>query len=111
MIHEIRNYHYEPTKMAEYKVWARDAALPYIRANLDLLGFWATIDEPSQVGGKPLDDLGSATVTWILRWPDIDTRHNVMGKVFATDEWLEIMKGNPGKEHYLRTEAKFTEEL
>lgn len=111
MIYEIRNYHYEPTLMAEYKVWAQNDALPYIRDNMDLLGFWINIDEPPQVNGKPQDDLGSATVTWIIKWEDMATRHDVMGKVFATDDWNKIMGRNPGVENYLRTEAKFAEAL
>ncbi|MDH4366234.1 MAG: NIPSNAP family protein [Acidimicrobiia bacterium] len=111
MIYEIRNYHYEPSLMAEYKAWARDHALPHIRAELDLVGFWVNSDEPPQVTGAPLDDLGSATVTWIIRWPDFDTRNNVMDKVFATEAWAEISKHNPGLQHYHRIEVKFAEEL
>ena len=111
MIFEIRNYHYEPSAMAAYREWAVGKALPYIRANLDLVGFWINVDEPTQVGGKPLDDLGSATVTWIIRWEDVETRHRVMGEVFGSDEWKGIMAANPGQENYHRTEAKFAEAL
>ena len=56
-------------------------------------------------------DLGSATVTWIIRWDDIETRHSVMSRVFANDEWRGIMGKNPGLENYHRTEAKFAEQL
>ena len=108
---EIRNYHYEPSLMKQYREWAEGRALPYIRANLDLVGFWVNVDEPAQVSGKPLDELGSATVTWILRWDSIERRNEVMGKVFGTPEWQEIMKTNPGQEHYHRIEAKFADEL
>ena len=111
MIHEIRNYHYEPKLMKEYREWATKLALPYIRKNMDLVGFWVNVDEAPQIGGKPLDELGSATVTWIIRWDDMATRNEVMSKAFATSEWQEIMKGNPGQENYLRTEAKFSEAL
>ena len=45
MIHEIRNYHYEPKLMKEYKEWATKLALPYIRKNMDLVGFWVNVDE------------------------------------------------------------------
>ncbi len=111
MIFEIRNYHYEPDLMADYKVWANELALPYIREHLDLAGIWVNIDEPALINGKPQDDLGPATVTWIIRWDDIETRHEVMGKVFANDEWSAIMQRNPGQENYHRTEAKFAEAL
>ena len=111
MIYEIRNYHYEPSLMKEYTAWARDAALPFLRDKLDLVGFWVNTDEAAQIVGKELDDLGSATVTWIIRWADMETRNEQMGKIFATEKWAEIMQTNPGPEHYHRIEAKFAEEL
>ena len=111
MIFEIRNYYYEPTLMVEYRKWAEELALPYIRANLDLVGFWVNTDEPTQVGGRPLDDLGSATVTWIIRWQDVATRHTEFPKVFSSDEWQRIFAKNPGQENYHRTEVKFAEML
>ena len=58
-----------------------------------------------------LDELGSATVTWIIRWDDMAKRNDTMSKAFASGEWQEIMKENPGQENYLRTEAKFAESL
>lgn len=45
MIYEIRNYHYEPSLMREYRQWAVARALPYIRENLDLVGFWVKTGE------------------------------------------------------------------
>ena len=111
MIHEIRNYHYEPTLMREYREWATKHALPYIRRHLDLEGFWVNLDEAPQINGSPLDKLGSATVTWIIRWDDMATRNETMKRVFGSDEWAEIMKTNPGQENYLRMEAKFAEAL
>ena len=111
MIYEIRNYHYEPSLLAEYRAWATELALPYIREHLDLVGFWLNVDEPPQIAGKPQDELGPATVTWIIKWPDIATRHATMGNVFGSDAWREIMAKNPGQENYHRTEAKFAEAL
>ncbi|MYE23754.1 MAG: hypothetical protein F4Y01_07380 [Gammaproteobacteria bacterium] len=111
MIFEIRNYHYEPSLLAEYRIWATELALPYIREHLDLVGFWLNVDEPPQIAGKPQDELGPATVTWIIKWPDVATRHATMGRVFGSDTWREIMAKNPGQENYHRTEAKFAEAL
>ena len=111
MIYEIRNYHYEPSLMTEYRRWATELALPYIRANLDLVGFWINLDEAPQIGGKPLDELGSATVTWIIRWSSMEQRGQQFGKVFGADSWQQIMAKNPGQENYHRTEAKFAEML
>ena len=111
MIYEIRNYHYEPSLMTEYRAWARDDALPYLREKLDLVGFWINTDDPVQVDGAPLDELGSATVTWIIRWPDIDSRNDTMGKVFVSEDWDAIAKKNPGRQHYHRIEVKFADEF
>jgi hypothetical protein len=111
MIFEIRNYHFEPSLMQEYKQWAVARALPYIREHFDLVGFWVRTDDAPEVAGKALDELGSATVTWIIRWEDMTRRNEVMAKVFRTPEWQEIMKHNPGVENYHRTEAKFAEQL
>ena len=111
MIYEIRNYHYEPSLMEEYRRWAKDLAVPYIRENVDLVGFWVNLDEPPQISGKPHDELGCATVTWIIRWPDVETRHVEFPKVFGSAEWQEIFKDNPGQENYHRSESKFAEQL
>lgn len=111
MIYEIRNYHYEPSLMTEYRAWVQQRALPYLAEHLDLVGFWATAAEPAEVKGKPLDDLGSATITWIIRWPDLAVRHETMGKVFAAEEWAEIMQTNPGREHYHRVEVRYADAL
>jgi hypothetical protein len=111
MIFEIRNYHYEPSLIKEYRKWAVELALPFLRENLDVVGFWMNLDETPQVSGKPLDGLGSATVTWIIRWADMTQRNEVMARVFASSEWQEVMKQNPGQEHYHRKEAKFAEAL
>ena len=111
MIYEIRNYHYEPSVMAQYRTWAQKHALPHLRENLDLVGFWVNTDAPAQVGGKPLDELGSATVTWIIRWPDLDTRQRRFSEVFTSSAWQAIMKLNPGQHYYHRTEANFAEML
>ncbi len=111
MIYEIRNYHYEPSLMKEYREWATKLALPYIRKQMDLVGFWINVDEAPQIGGKPLDELGSATVTWIIRWDDMAKRNDTMSKAFASGVLQEIMKEIPGQEIFLRTEAKFAESL
>ena len=111
MIFEIRNYHYEPSMIGAYRAWAAAKAVPYIRSHLDLVGFWVNFDEAPLVSGKPLDELGSATVTWIIRWDDMQTRNRVMGEVFGSEDWQEIMAANPGQQHYHRTEAKFAESL
>ena len=109
---EIRNYHFEPTLFEEYKAWATTRALPFIQSQVDLVGFWTSLPEPAKLTGPPLDDLGSANVTWIIRWPDQATREIEFARVFTSPEWIEIFKDVPGGSgNYLRTEAKFAEQL
>ena len=111
MLYEIRNYHFKPERFDEYKTWAREKALPFLDRELDLVGFWAT-NADSEVNGAAMDDLGSANITWIIRWPDRGTRDKTMAEVFTGDEWDAIFKDVPGGlESYLRMEAKFTENL
>lgn len=111
MIYEIRNYHYAPERLAEYRAWANDVALPYIRSHMDLVGFWVKTDEPVEVSGKPQDELGAATVTWIIRWDSMAARNAGMREAFGGEAWRRIMDQNPGRENYLRTEAKFADAL
>ncbi|NJN51697.1 MAG: hypothetical protein HC809_07865 [Gammaproteobacteria bacterium] len=79
MIYEIRNYHFEPTRFDAYKTWARAKALPYLKRNLNLIGFWANISAPSEVLGTPTDPLGSANITWILGWETMQQRNDDHG--------------------------------
>ena len=37
---EIRCYHYDPAKFDAYKRWAVDDAAPFLKANLNVVGFW-----------------------------------------------------------------------
>ena len=112
MIYEIRNYHFEPSRFEEYKAWARDRALPYLKANLDLVDFWTSVDAPSEVNGKPMDELGSANITWVIRWPDQASRDAAMATIFTGDEWGEIFATVPGgMDSYIRMESKYAESL
>ena len=110
MLYEIRNYHFDPQRFEEYKAWAKDKALPFLQRELDLVGFWAGDD--SEVTGAPMDDMGSANITWIIRWPDRAARDAKFETVFTGAEWEEIFTEVPGGlESYKRMEAKFTEDL
>ena len=113
MMYEIRNYTFDPELFDEYKTWAREQALPYLRERLDLLGFWVNLEIEPEVAGKPLDALGSANITWILRWEDKAHRDRVLPTVIGPAEsWQEIISQVPGgKQSYRRAEKKFTEAL
>ena len=111
MIYEIRNYYFDPDRFEEYKAWAKSKALPYLDRELDLVGFWANAGE-TEITGAPMDDLGPANITWIIRWPDRATRDARMAEAFSAEEWNEIFAEVPGGlESYKRMEAKFTEAL
>ena len=70
MMYEIHNYHFNPDTFEEYKKWVIDEVVPYLRANLDLVGFYIDdIEPPTVAGTSPMKlELGSANATWISRW-------------------------------------------
>ncbi|MDE0003794.1 MAG: hypothetical protein OXQ29_13985 [Rhodospirillaceae bacterium] len=110
MIYEIRDYYIDPAMIDVYEEWTTKRALPYMRRELDLVGFWFLADPEPEVTGAPLDETGAANVTWIIRWDDIETRNREMGRVFSPsgDEWSEIWKQHPGRQVYRRLEVRFT---
>jgi hypothetical protein len=112
VIYEIRNYYYEPSRLEAYKAWARDKAMPCLKRNLNVIGFWANTTPPPEVTGRPMDALGSSNVTWIIGWNDLSKRRSTLDTLFASPEWTEIFKDVPGgMASYLRIECKFTESL
>ncbi len=112
MIYEIRHYHFNPKLMDEYKRWATTGAVDYLRSHLDIVGFWVASDVPGEtLLGMP-DPLGSATVTWIIRWQSMDERGRVLPEVLSTPEWLALFSKVPGGEaSYSRAESNFMEML
>ncbi len=112
MLVEIRSYHYRSQELSNYRQWARDHALPYLKQQFDLVGFWIDNGEPAEVLDEPLDKLGPANITWIIQWQDMDQRNGRMQAVFESPEWQKIFEKLPGGfEHYLRREARFCEAL
>ncbi len=73
---EIRSYHYLPEKFDAYKTWAIEDAVPFLRANLNLVGFWMDNGrEPELSGADPVAHKhGVANVTWILAWDSEEAR-------------------------------------
>lgn len=111
-IYEIRNYHFDPDLFEEYAEVARGAYLTYLREHLDVVGFWINTDIPSEVRGAPQDELGSANITWIIRWNSKEERDKKLPEVLGTPEWQEIFAEVPGGgASYLRIESKFVEGL
>ncbi|NOX50010.1 MAG: hypothetical protein GXP16_05665 [Gammaproteobacteria bacterium] len=117
MLYEIRNYHFDPARLPQYKQWANSKALPFLQRELDLVGFWVNTDSPPQVleaetNNIAQDELKSANITWIIRWSNRETRDETMARVFSGEEWKGIFSTVPGGlASYFRREAKFTESL
>jgi hypothetical protein len=112
MIYEIRNYHFRPDLFEPYKVWAKTEAMPYLGSQMDVLGFWVNSNDTPEVLAAPHDHLGTANVTWIIRWRDLAQRNEVWAQVFASPEWIDIFSRVPeGLASYLRIEAKFADSL
>lgn len=111
-LYEIRSYHFEPALIDEYRAWAREDALPFLAERLEIVGFWVTTSDPAEVGGAPLDELGSANVTWIIRWPSLEARDEKLPEILASEGFQDVFSRVPGgPESYLRTEARFAEGL
>jgi hypothetical protein len=112
MIFEIRNYHFDPARFDAYQEWAEREAIPYLARELDLVGFWVSTGDEAEILGRPHDELGTANVTWIIRWRDRDQRNEVMPRLFATPEWEDIFSRVPGGlASYLRIESRFADAL
>jgi len=112
VLYEIRNYHFNPELFEDYKTWARNEAGPYLRDNLDIVGFWVDRGIPAEINGEPMDALGSANITWIIRWEDMAQRESQFEATLTSPEWTDIFSRVPGGiDSYRRREAKFFEEL
>lgn len=108
MIHEIRDYHYRTDIFEDYLVWA-DKALPVLREHMDLLGFW--VDQgiaPEITGPQAVDSpIGSANITWIIRWPDMEARAAGFKATFGSEAWQAVWAEHPDPNGYLQMSARF----
>ncbi len=110
---EIRSYHYDPTKFEAYKEWAIEEAVPFLKANLDIVGFWIDNGEEPEIGGSDPMELkhGSANVTWVIRWDSKEARDKGFQEVFYGEGWQDVWSRHPDADGYLQMEAKFADEL
>jgi hypothetical protein len=112
MIYEVRNYHFQPELLEAYKGWARNSAIPYLSRRMDVVGFWVNTTDKPEINGEPMDKLGPANVTWVIRWRDLDHRNTDWPAALTGAEWEDVLSRVPGGlGSYLRTEAKFAEAL
>tara|TARA_B100000959_G_C14931701_1_gene603948 strand:- start:803 stop:1153 length:351 start_codon:yes stop_codon:yes gene_type:complete len=106
---EIRDYTIDPARFAAYKEWAIKLAAPWLKENLDVIDFWMDDDmEPEVAGSNPLvSENGQPNVTWIIRWPDKDTREAEFDTRMGHAEWQEIWAQHPCPDGYLHMNARF----
>ena len=91
---------------------AKAEATPHLASQLDVLGFWINSKDAPEVNGAPQDYLGTANVTWIIRWRDLAQRNEVLPRVLSSPAWQDIFSRVPeGPASYLRIEAKFADAL
>ena len=76
-----------PDLFEPYKVWAKTEAMPYLGGQMDVVGFWITTADPPEILGAPTDHLGTANVTWIIRWRDMAHRNEAWATVLESLEW------------------------
>ena len=109
---EIRCYHYLPEKFEAYKKWAIDEAVPFLKENLDVVGFW--IDNglaPEITGEDPQEHKhGVANITWIIKWKSESDRNLGMKEVLGGAAWKDIWSRHPDSKGYLQMEARFAED-
>lgn len=112
MIFEIRDYHYRPDLFDAYKAWA-EKAVPVLRAELDLVGFWIDRGTPPEIqGAAPVESpIGQANITWILRWESQEARAERFGKLFQSDAWKSIWSEHPDPDGYVQTTARFMDAM
>ena len=110
---EIRSYHYDPEQFDAYRKWAVKEATPFLKANLNVVGFWLDNGSaPELTGSDPTPHKhGAANVTWIIKWDSSEAREAGQKKVFGSKGWQDIWSRHPDSAGYLQMEARFAEEV
>jgi hypothetical protein len=104
---EFRDYHYDGD-LDEYRRWWEEA-LPLMRQRFDIVGVWTDDGEPPRIAGAtPMAlPLGSANVTWVIRWDDMADREQAWNAMADDAEWQALADRHPGFENYLHMSARF----
>ena len=106
---EIRDYTIDPNRFDAYKVWAEDLAVPWLKANLDIIDFWMDCGlEPEVAGTTPaVSPNGQPNVTWIIRWDSRAVREEQFAATMGSPEWQKIWAKHPCADGYLHMNARF----
>ncbi|MEM8486217.1 MAG: hypothetical protein AAF564_11760 [Bacteroidota bacterium] len=109
-LYEIRDYHIAPEQLENYKMWITNHGLPHIRQHMHVVGFWLKGEGEAEVSGVPLDDLGAANVTWVIRWNSKEHADRTKEAVFGSRAWQDIFSRFPGGgEAYQRVNVRYFE--
>lgn len=112
---EIRDYYFDPARLEEYKIWATGAAMPFLRAKMDVVGCWVNNEELSPSYSGPLKratDKRLANVSWVIRWKDKSQRDQGWAELRDSPEWIAIIGLMPGRDETVLVEkARFVDEL
>ena len=110
MLIEIRDYHYRPDLFDAYREWAEEA-VPVLRKNLDVLGFWVDSGQPPEITGTSLvnSPIGEPNVTWMIRWDSREARDAQFAKAMGGDDWKAVWSKHPDPNGYLQMSARFME--
>ena len=106
---EIRDYTFEAATFEAYKVWAEEKAVPWLKANLDVIDFWIDCGIEAEVSGSnpQVSENGQPNITWIIRWDSIEERQENFAKIMASPEWKTIWAEHPNEKGYLQMNARF----
>jgi hypothetical protein len=106
---EIRDYTIDPTQLEAYKDWAETLAVPWLKANLDVIDFWVDCNLEAEVSGSApvVSPNGQPNVTWIIRWDSRAIREENFATTMTRPEWKEIWAKHPCPEGYLHMNARF----
>lgn len=79
---------------------------------MKLLGFWVDVGIPTQImGSDPMHlPLGSANVTWVICWEDMEQREAGWERLWGDPEWREKWDEHPGFDGYLHMSVRFLRE-
>lgn len=106
---EIRDYTIDPESFEAYKVWAEELAVPWLKANLNIIDFWVDCDLEAEVAGTApkVSSNGQPNVTWIIRWESKAVREEQFAATMGTAAWQEIWAKHPCPNGYLHMNARF----
>jgi len=109
MLYEVRDYHYRRDIWDKYTKWATEEAVPYLKSHFDVVAFWLDSGiEPRISGTNPVaSDIGSANVTWVIRWPDLEAREREYPKVMGSEGWRDVWSRHPDQGGYRQVSVRF----